>query len=204
LTEQSARVKRCPAPTAVFTGREAETGQIETCISGINGERRVCVVHGLGGAGKTQLALKAVERTRDKWTFIIYVDASSREVIEITLQDFAKAKEIGETHEDVIEWLESCREQWLMVFDNADDPSVNIRDYFPGGEHGSILVTTRLTDLALLAKGPKSDFHISSMREEEAIVLLIRTARLQDQELSSGEMEAATALLQVRRGASDT
>jgi hypothetical protein len=163
----------------------------------------VCVVHGLGGAGKTQVVLKTIEQTRDNCTHVLYVDASSEEATQSTLQDFAKARNIGKAYEDTLDWLGSRREQWLLVFDNADDPSLNIRDYFPSGTHGSILITTRLTDLALLAQGPGSDCCISSMNQQEALALLMKTARLQNKELSNSEMEAANALLKVSHGALD-
>jgi hypothetical protein len=161
------------------------------------------VVHGLGGAGKTQVVLKTIEHTRDNWTHVLYVDATSEEAIQGTFQDFAKAQNIGKAYEDTIDWLGSRREQWLLVFDNADDPSLNIRDYFPSGTHGSILITTRLADLALLAQGPGSDCCISSMNQQEALTLLMKTARLRNKELSDSEMEAANALLKVCRGALD-
>lgn len=202
FAEQPARVKRCPAPTPVFTGRQTEITQIENCIigSGSDAERRVCVVHGLGGAGKTQLALKVIERTQYHWTHVVYVDASSVEAIEGTLQDFAKAKDIGKSHDDVVDWLGSLCDRWLVIFDNVDDPSLNIRDYFPRGAHGSILVTTRLTDLALLARGPTPVCHISSMSEPEGLALLLKSARLQDLTLTDSEREAAISLLQVSCG----
>ncbi|CUA74452.1 Nephrocystin-3 [Mus musculus] [Rhizoctonia solani] len=60
-----------------------------------------------------------------------------------------------------------------------------------GGQHGSILITTRLPDLARLAKGPGSVCRLSSMR----LALLIKAARLEDQYLSDEETEAAEALL---------
>jgi hypothetical protein len=186
----------------VFTGRDAESKQVEACLVGSTNERRVCVVHGLGGAGKTQLALKTIERTRDEWTYVIYVDASSRQSIETTLQDFAQVNRIGDTYEDTMKWLESRREQWLLVFDNADDPSTNIHNFFPVGTHSSILITTRLTDLAVLAQGPGSVCRISSMNNGEALALLLRMARLQEEDLSGEEREAAEALLQVSCGTS--
>jgi hypothetical protein len=200
--EQPVRLKRCPAPTPMFTGRDAESNQVEACIVGSANERRVCVVHGLGGTGKTQLALKTIERTRDKWTQVIYLDASSREAIQGALQEFAQANHIGNTHEDAVEWLESRCEQWLLVFDGADDPSTNLHDLFPGGAHGSILITTRLADLTTIAQGPDPVCHLSNMNEEDALALLMRAGRLHAEGLSGGEMEAAMALLQVSLGAS--
>ncbi|CAE6473718.1 unnamed protein product [Rhizoctonia solani] len=194
--QQFTILRRCPAPTPVYTGRHDEGTQVETCITGGKDERRVCVVYGLGGVGKTQLALHVIERTRDRWDHLLYVDASSEETIKSALTDFAVVKSIGKTHEDTIRWLESCREQWLVVFDNADDSSVQIRRCIPGGHHGSIIITTRLTDLAILAKGPGSVCHLSRMSHGDGLALLIKAARLEDRTLSDSEMQAATALLQ--------
>jgi hypothetical protein len=191
-------VKRCPAPTPVFTGRQDKMEQVEGCIISEKDERRICVVHGLGGAGKTQVVLKVIERTRQSWSTVLYVDASSRNAIEGALQTFAVANNLGKTHDDTIRWLESCREQWLLVFDNADIPSLNIRDFFPSGDHGSIVITTRLNDMVQYAKGPGSDSNISTMNPEEAQSLLMKMARKTDQDLSSREGEVATALLEVR------
>lgn len=190
-------VKRCPAPTAVFTGRNNEILQVSGCIVGGIHERRVCVVHGLGGAGKTQLARKAIELNRDSWTHVLYVDASSREAIENTLQDFSKVNSIGDTHEDTLAWLESCHEPWLIVFDNADHPSLSIHEYFPGGTHGSMLITTRLLDLEIHAQGAGSICHISSMSREDALALLFKVARVQGQAIAMSDKKAADALLEV-------
>jgi hypothetical protein len=157
----------------------------------------VFVLHGLGGAGKTQIALKTIQKTRDIWTDIVYVDATSRETTISTLQGFAKLRKIGETHEDTVRWLESHKERWLMVFDNADDPLLSISEFFPQGNHGSIIITTRLPGLALLAQGPESDCTVLSMYPDEALALLLKTARIQGEGVLESENNAAIGLLQV-------
>ncbi|KAH7339460.1 hypothetical protein B0J17DRAFT_716483 [Rhizoctonia solani] len=189
-------LKRCPAPTPIYTGREMENTQVAACIAGSKDERRVCVVHGLGGVGKTQLALNVIERTRDEWKHVIFVDASSRGSIEQTLEEFAILRSIGSTYEATLGWLEGNHERWLVVFDNADDPSTNIRHYIPGGRHGSILITTRLPDLAGIAKGPGAICRLSSMKQEDGLALLIKATRMGDQNPSNDEIKAAEALLQ--------
>ncbi|CAE6472413.1 unnamed protein product [Rhizoctonia solani] len=169
--------KRCPAPTKFYTGRDKENTQVIECITGGKRERRVCVVHGLGGIGKTQLALHAIERTWEEWDCIIYVDASSAEAIEKALAEFGVAKDIGGTYKDAITWLESCGERWLMVFDNADALATNVRQYIPTRRHGgSVILTTRLPDLANLAEGPDSVCHLSSMSQTDGAILLVKTA----------------------------
>ncbi|KAG9119756.1 hypothetical protein FRC07_005066 [Ceratobasidium sp. 392] len=199
LTQQTTGVKRCPAPSPAFTGCERQVSQVTNCLLSPTSERRVCVVHGLGGSGKTQIALKAVERTLDDWTHIVYVDATTRETTISTLEGFAKSKKIGETYEDALRWLEMSSRSWLLVFDNADDPDLGVPKFIPGGSHGSVLITTRLRTLAVLGRpdGSGSECSVGGMSADEALELLLRKARMQGQELSSEETEAATKLVQI-------
>ncbi|EUC58467.1 calcium-independent phospholipase A2-gamma, putative, partial [Rhizoctonia solani AG-3 Rhs1AP] len=168
-------ITRCPAPTAFYTGREDENTQLITCITGGKNELRVCVIYGLGGVGKTQLILNVIERTWDEWDHIIFVDASSAEAIEKALTAFGKANKTGDAYTDVIHWLETCGKRWLVAFDNADTASTNIRQYIPArGPSSSVLITTRLPDLARLARGPDSVCHLSSMNHSDGTVLLMK------------------------------
>ncbi|CAE6495859.1 unnamed protein product, partial [Rhizoctonia solani] len=109
------------------TGRTDENTQVIACITGGDIKRPVCVVYGLGGAGKTQLVLNVIEQTWDQWAHVIYVDASSEEAIENALKKFGTFKQIGDTSKDVVNWLESCSKRWLVVFNNADTPSTDFQ-----------------------------------------------------------------------------
>ncbi|QRV95357.1 nephrocystin-3 protein [Ceratobasidium sp. AG-Ba] len=190
--QQLTGVKRCPVPSAVFTGNERHVSQVANCIVGPDNERRVCVIHGLGGSGKTQVALKSIERTLDRWTDIAYIDATSRDTAESTLKAFALAKKAGETHQDAIRWLERSDRPWLLVFDNADDPDLDLQSLIPGGTNGSVLVTTRLRALGHLGQGPGSECRLGRMDPEEAVELLTKKARIEG--LSVDEEEAAHGL----------
>jgi len=53
--------KRCPPPSRVFTGRQDILSQMHKYFSTNPGKRHVFVLHGLGGAGKSQIAFKFVE-----------------------------------------------------------------------------------------------------------------------------------------------
>ncbi|CAE6415641.1 unnamed protein product [Rhizoctonia solani] len=166
---------RCPAPTAFYTGREKENTQLITCITGGQNELRVCVVYGLGGVGKTQLVLNVIERTWDEWDHVLFVDASSAEAIEKALTAFGKANKTGDSYTAVIYWLETYGKRWLVAFDNADTASTNIRQYIPArGRGSSVLITTRIPDLARLARGPGSTCHLSSMSQSDGAALLVK------------------------------
>ncbi|KAG8793483.1 hypothetical protein FRC12_002624 [Ceratobasidium sp. 428] len=193
---QATGVKRCPAPSPAFTGFERQVSQVRNCLLSAASERRVCVVHGLGGSGKTQIALKVVEQTRENWVDIVYVDATTRETAISTLKGFALARKIGETYEDTLRWLELTSQSWLLVFDNADDPDLEIQSFVPGGSYGSVLITTRLRSVAVLGQGPRSECRVGGMEAEEAVELLLTKARMRDQELSDEEIGAATRLVE--------
>ncbi|KAG8728712.1 hypothetical protein FRC11_010361 [Ceratobasidium sp. 423] len=174
-----------------------ENTQVIACITGSKDERRVCVVYGLGGVGKTQLVLNVIEHTWEEWDHIIYIDASSEEAVEEAFKEFAVAKCIGQAYTDVISWLDSGHERWLIVFDNADTPSTNIRRYIPTrGRRGSVLITTRLSDLARLAEGPNSVCHLSSMSKVDGLALLVKSVSVGGQCLSDDDMIAAEALVE--------
>jgi hypothetical protein len=59
-----AGLKRCPPPTPFFTGRKDILSQMHAYFSDNLGKRHVFVLHGLGGAGKSQIAFKFVEECR--------------------------------------------------------------------------------------------------------------------------------------------
>ncbi|KAH7337635.1 hypothetical protein B0J17DRAFT_663689 [Rhizoctonia solani] len=189
--------KFCPMPTSYFTGCKVQIQKIKGCVvtQESTRERRVCVIHGLGGVGKTQLALKVIEQTREIWAEVLYVDASSRDAITADLRAFSLAKKIGSTQEDTIQWLVSTQMPWLLVFDNADSPSLKLQDFFPQCNHGSIIVTTRLRNMGALAQGPDADCRISEMDPQDALALLLKRARIQPEALPDEERHAAISLL---------
>ncbi|KEP46808.1 putative calcium-independent phospholipase A2-gamma, partial [Rhizoctonia solani 123E] len=178
-TLEPAIVKKCPAPSSYYTGRAKETQGVGSCIVNNGNQQQVCVIYGLGGAGKSQLAFKTIQQNYHHWNHIVYVDAASNDTIEKALGDFAKVnlKYLGDTHTltyaDTLLWLQGTQDPWLLFFDGADDLHLDIRPYFPS-YRGSILVTTRLEARAGLAQPPESVYHVSGMDPEDASSLLLR------------------------------
>ena len=54
-------LKRCPLSVHTFTGRSDILAQMHECFSNDSQDQHMFVLYGLGGAGKTQVALKFVE-----------------------------------------------------------------------------------------------------------------------------------------------
>jgi hypothetical protein len=76
-------------------------------------------------------------------------------------------------------WLSNLPETWLMIFDNADDPGLDLSRYFPVGARGTILITTRNPECMHHAP-TGSSWELRGMAVEEAIVLILKMSGVDD------------------------
>ena len=63
---QQPRLKHCPPPVDAFTGRQDVLAQMRDFFFNGSRKRHVFVLYGVGGAGKTQIALKFIEMCQDE------------------------------------------------------------------------------------------------------------------------------------------
>lgn len=75
-------------------------------------------------------------------------------------------------------WLSNIEDSWLLIIDNADDPSLDTFQYFPTGDRGTILLTTRNPHCKAYATVGSSEF--GQMESEEAVTLLLKTTAAED------------------------
>ena len=71
-------------------------------------------------------------------------------------------------------WLSNCEERWLLIINNADDPSLDLPALFPEGDRGHILVTTRNPNL--IVHGTVGAIEFRGMKPRDASVLLLKAA----------------------------
>jgi hypothetical protein len=71
LPKQARTVLHPPRPTPIFTGRQDILAQLEACLlaGGCSEEQRRYILHGLGGCGKTQIALTFIDLHRSRYEF---------------------------------------------------------------------------------------------------------------------------------------
>jgi len=140
--------------------------------------RKVFIVHGLGGIGKTQLSVEFTRKYRESYSAVFWVDGSTNERLRRSIADLASrlpqhqisegsrnysqrgSTNVDEVVEDVLKWLsQPLNDQWLLILDNVDrefsgpsrDPeSFDVKEYFPTADQGSILITSRLMSLCQL------------------------------------------------------
>ncbi|KAJ7761737.1 P-loop containing nucleoside triphosphate hydrolase protein [Mycena metata] len=163
----------CPPPSRIFCGRGDILNTMHQIFSG-TGIQHIYVLYGLGGAGKTQIALKFIKESSSRFSDIFFIDASTMTTIETGLKNIAVLKNFGDSPQDGLLWLISKVEEWLLFFDNADDPRINLKDFIPQCNHGNIIITSRNSGLRVYAESNSS--LVFDMEEEDAVILLLKSA----------------------------
>jgi tetratricopeptide (TPR) repeat protein len=140
--------------SGVFVGRQDELAELrqlladegEAAVTQVSGAR---AIHGLGGIGKSALALRYAHSFRRTYTLVWWINAAGTEQIVTSLAalatrlcpQWAAAAGVQERAAWAILWLQ-WHPGWLLVFDNVDDPA-DLRHYLgtlPDGHH---LATSR-------------------------------------------------------------
>ncbi|KAF8132237.1 P-loop containing nucleoside triphosphate hydrolase protein [Mycena galopus ATCC 62051] len=175
-------LNHCPPPSRIFRGRQAILNGMHEFFATATGKQHIYVLHGLGGIGKTQIALKFIE----EFTRLV-VDMSTTETAEISLKTIAMTKQIGNSSQEVLKWLEANQENWLLFFDNLDDPQINLNRFLPKCNHGNIIITSRNPNLRVVG----AHSQVTGMEEGDAVALLLRSAGQEtspDNELLASEI----------------
>jgi tetratricopeptide (TPR) repeat protein len=177
-----------------FIGREDQLRKLEQDLFDPNHHKRM-TLYGLGGCGKSALALEFVYRAlaRDASLYVFWVPALSQESFELAYREIGRHLRIpgiSEKNADIVtlvkEKLSSGSSgEWLMIVDNADDlsimfgttnggpASVPLSDCVPYGNQGTVLFTTRSKDIAKILT-PNSFLGLSDLSQPEARQLLAR------------------------------
>ncbi|KAJ6452195.1 P-loop containing nucleoside triphosphate hydrolase protein [Mycena sanguinolenta] len=190
--------KLCPLPVSSFTGRKDILQKMHQHFDSDQGSQHIFVLHGLRGSGKSQLAFKFVQDSQacQRFSEIFYIDATNEQTLETDLENIVPAV-VGESAEDSLCWLAGKQEEWLLLFDNADDIHLDISKFFPHCTFGNILITTRNQELCIHASGSS---RVSDMELEDAKDLLLQLAYKgrsdRQEELNNEEQERlATAIV---------
>ena len=83
---------------------------------------------------------------------------------------------------------------YLLIFDNADNLP-NIPNYFPGGYHGNILVTSRDSQMRNITEFDHQTLEIDKMEQEEAYNLLVKAARMTPAQMADPDTKSSAELI---------
>lgn len=163
-----------------FIGRPVEMAELQEVLlpKQQTSQQKIFVLHGLGGIGKTQLAVEFARQHHRKFSAVFWLDGRSEDTLKQSIA--SSASRISKTQiskpsksftagdnvdinaivREFMGWLVlKDNTSWLVIFDNVDrsysrhdpDPDAyDIKRYFPSGDHGSILITTRQARLEQL------------------------------------------------------
>ncbi|KAJ6460306.1 hypothetical protein C8R45DRAFT_1221156 [Mycena sanguinolenta] len=163
----------CPPPSRIFQGRKDILKQMHVFFTSNTGTQKIYVLNGLGGAGKTQIALKFARESSSCFSEIFFIDTSTIATIDTGFKNIAVMKSAGDSLQEGLLWLTSQVQAWLLIFDSADDPNINLQEYIPECDHGNIIITSRNPGLCVYAG---SDSLVSDMEEQDGIALLLKSA----------------------------
>ncbi|KAJ9640885.1 hypothetical protein H2199_005553 [Coniosporium tulheliwenetii] len=145
-----------------FVGRDAEMQRLEDYFHPripSSARRKVFVVHGLGGIGKTQLVIEFARKHRSRYSAVFWLDGSSKDRLKQSFVDVAyrlprdqltadaaEALKHSDIDVDVVvggvlQWLSlPSNQHWLLIIDNVDRDHLNkgkdpqaydVKEFFP-------------------------------------------------------------------------
>ena len=166
-----------PPRNPVFTGRDEVLAEVERRLA--DGPVAVVAVRGLGGMGKSQVALEYAHRMRSSARYQVagWLRADSAMTVAKDMAAMAPLLGLpadgptGKVAASVVAALRSRRD-WLVVFDNAQAPG-DLARMLPGGG-GHVLITSRNREWSGIAL--KLDLEVFS-RAESVAFLCKRTDR---------------------------
>jgi tetratricopeptide (TPR) repeat protein len=165
-----------------FTGREEV---LEMLHAQLGVDRAVALtqssaLHGLGGVGKTQIALEYAYRHALEYSAVFWIRAETTEQIISSFWQIAEILHLSECQgkeQDVVVtavkcWL-STHSQWLCIWDNLEDLAL-LDQFLPAVRSGALLLTTRLQALGTFAQG----ISLWTMEQEEALLFFLCRAKV--------------------------
>ncbi|KAI0861638.1 hypothetical protein F4860DRAFT_475715 [Xylaria cubensis] len=141
-----------------FFGRESQMTTLRDSLNPREDSQsmRVVAIQGLGGVGKTQLALQYANTSLKMFDIIIWIPAETQIKIIQTLARYAAKLGLSseESKEDdyqsvqkLRDWLNTIEDPFLLIFDNVEDADL-LEQIWPASTNASIIITTRSPSVA--------------------------------------------------------
>jgi NB-ARC domain len=176
-----------------FTGRSEVIARIEKELRSGQAAAVTQAIAGLGGIGKTQLALEYCYRQASSYQVVWWIRAESKETRMADLGALAERLRLAPVDKSdfsssvgaVIEWLNRTP-GWLLIFDNVERPE-DLEHLLPVAGRGHILITSRHAAWGALAK----TVSLNVWTTDESTQYLLKRTEVDDTEENK---QAATAL----------
>ncbi len=173
-----------PPKNSNFTGRRELLDQLSERLGAGTTAVLPAALHGMGGIGKTQMAVEYIYRHLRDYDIVWWIQATQTTQIRRSLTELAQHLRLPGA-EEAITAVPAVQEalrlgrpyrRWLLVFDSAEDPAM-VRPFFPVDGPGQILVTSRNPSWAGIARPLEVAVF---QREESKNLLALRRPELAD------------------------
>ncbi|PFH46603.1 hypothetical protein AMATHDRAFT_118823, partial [Amanita thiersii Skay4041] len=108
--------------SSLFTGQEEYLDKLRHHFNDLGNsmQRKLYLLHGPGGIGKTQICLKFKEEIEDEVSYIFWIDASSEATIISSFMAIARhtdicGKQSGLSVGQSLQAIQTMKEKWLMI-----------------------------------------------------------------------------------------
>jgi len=183
-----------------FTGRAEKLDLIYTNFKNGDAISLVQAISGLGGVGKSSLALEyAYKHSHEYADAVWWVNAENPTTAIAAYRAFALKKEIIKQEAKTDEVIEAMQywfnkeKSWLFIFDNADADDFNkwFEPFLPKNNIGHVLITTQSNFF------PKStSINLNVFSEEESVSFLKKRTRKSGDEYSDDSAKVLAERLQ--------
>ncbi|KAF8996968.1 P-loop containing nucleoside triphosphate hydrolase protein [Cyathus striatus] len=167
-----------------FVGQEKYLGKLhEYFRPGNTSERKMFLLYGMGGIGKTQICMKFNDEMDGQYAYTFWIDATSEDTIVQSLKEIYKMTSTSGTYASsfssavVLKWISNVKSEWLMIFDNADGSPELIEKFLPPGNVGNIVITSRNPALKRITTH-KNSLEVSEMSEEWPLTFFSKQVEL--------------------------
>jgi hypothetical protein len=164
-----------PARNRVFTGRDGVLVQVREQLVD-SGNTVVQALQGMGGIGKTQLAIEYAHRFSGEYELAWWINSESAELISNQLTELAIQLDIVRPDASIsAAWSALSRAlrgrpRWLLIFDNAKNPE-DLTAWLPMGGH--VMITSRTPGW----RGIAEPIEVSVFARSESMALLSSNLR---------------------------
>jgi tetratricopeptide (TPR) repeat protein len=176
-------ITNLPARNRNFSGRGELLERLHAALQAESLAAVVPVgaVHGLGGVGKTELALEYAHRYGADYDLVWWVPAEQPTSAASVLAGLARRlgiEQVADQSEMVARLFEELRgrERWLLIYDNAERPE-DLAGLLPAGGGGQVLVTARWSVWSRKGIG----LNVDVLAREESVAFLARRTGSTDQ-----------------------
>ncbi|KAK1750427.1 hypothetical protein QBC47DRAFT_394042 [Echria macrotheca] len=189
------KTTNAPKQHNYFVGRSDVLGDLRTLLTPTEwspGSRPPsCLLHAMGGMGKTQVALGYANQYAASYRYRLWVNAETPTALADSFNAICTMLDLGPFTLDLVHhWLESTEDSWLIVFDNVEQVTIETMDSVMPTEAKSpasaIIFTSQLEELK---HRTSAAIPLKSLDSETGAHLLLKCLRRDISKISAADQK---------------